>query len=381
MRVLSHSLSSLSRSGIRKIMDMAVQMEDAIHMEVGDPGFDTPAHVQEAAIQAINGGFTHYTMHAGTQSLRELILRKVQEENDINAEYEQVGVTPGGAFAMAAAFMAIAEVGDEVLVPDPGWPFFVNQPLALNLKPVRYHLNRESGFQPDLEEIESLITQRTRALVINSPGNPTGVIFPQETIRALLDLCTRHDIYLISDEVYEKIIFEGEHFSPASFDPNGRVIAVYSVSKTYAMTGWRIGYYVAPTDVARSMGRALETHIACPSSISQKAAEAALKGPQGHILEMVRAYAECKDVCVAALEDAQLDFVHPQGTFFLMVDIKETGMDSYDFSTELLRESGVAVAPGLAFGPYSDNLVRLSFCISKKDVTDGIKRLCNFIKS
>lgn len=378
MRMVSKNLSSLTRSGIRMILDKAVLLEKAYHLEIGDPGFDTPAHIQQAAISAIKEGKTHYTTHAGLPSLREAILQKVKTENGIDARFEQLGVTPGGVFAVAAAMMAISEHGDEILIPDPGWPNYYTQAVVIGLKPVHYHLTLDSNFQPDISRIEAAITPRTRGIIINSPANPTGATFSGQTMEDLLDMCERHDIYLISDEVYERILYEGQHFSPASLDPDGRVIAIYATSKTYAMTGWRIGYYVAPQPVAKAMGRAVESYLSCASSVSQIAAEAALNGPQDCIEEMIKAYRERKDICVAAIEKAGIDYAVPQGAFYLMLGIAATGLGSYDFSTQLLDATGVAVAPGLTFGPNSDQTIRISFCANKAEVEEGIQRMCRF---
>jgi len=380
MRTVSKNLTSLTRSGIRMILDKAVLLDKAYHLEIGDPGFDTPGHIQQAAIAAIQEGKTHYTTHAGLPSLREAILQKVKRDNGIEAKFEQLGVTPGGVFAVAAAMMAISEHGDEILIPDPGWPNYYTQSVVSGLKPVHYHLRLESNFQPDIPKIEAAITPRTRGIIINSPANPTGAIFSRQTMENLLDMCERHDIYLISDEVYERILYEGRHFSPASLDSDGRVISIYATSKTYAMTGWRIGYYVAPQPVAKAMGRAIESYLSCASSVSQIAAEAALNGPQDCIDAMIQAYRERKDICVKAIEEAKIDYAMPQGAFYLMVGIAETGLGSYDFSTRLLEATGVAVAPGLTFGPHSDRTIRISFCADKAEVEEGIQRMCRFYR-
>jgi aspartate aminotransferase/aminotransferase len=363
------------------ILDKAVLLEESYHLEIGDPGFDTPEHIQEAAIAAIRGGNTHYTTHAGMPSLREAILEKVMKENNIGAKFEQIGVTPGGVFAVAAAMMAISEKGDEIMIPDPGWPNYHTQSVVIGLKPVYYHLSLDSNFQPDISGIESMISSRTRGIVINSPGNPTGAVFPRQVLQDLLEMCEKHDIYLISDEVYERILYEGEHFSPASLDPDGRVISIFATSKTYAMTGWRIGYYVAPQPVAKAMGRAIESYLSCASSISQVAALAALTGPQDCIAKMVRSYAERKDICVEALEKAGIGYATPQGAFYLMLGIADTGLGSYDFSTQLLDATGVAIAPGLTFGPKSDQIIRISYCANKEDVEEGIRRMCSFYQA
>ncbi len=380
MRIISENLDKMPRSGIRVIMDLAAQQDEAFHLELGEPGFATPAHIQEAAIQAIRDGYTKYTANIGLLSLREAILNKLASENGVAAALEQIAVTPGSVFALASALMTVAEPGDEILVPDPGWPNYYMQAVVLGLKPVFYPLRPEADYQPAMEEVEPLITSRTRAMIINTPSNPTGGVFSRRTVEGLLDLAAQKDIYLISDEVYERIIYEGEHFSPAALEPNGRVIAVYAVSKTYAMTGWRVGYYLAPSQIAPQMNKLLEPYVACAAAVSQKAAEAALKGPQDCVKEMVAGYAQRREVVVRALKSAGLEFSRPKGAFYLLVDVGRAGLDSYAFATELLRATGVAVAPGKTFGPGSDHLVRISFCARTEELEEGIGRFSRFCR-
>jgi len=378
MRILSKNVERMPRSGIRVIMDLAAQQKEVFHLELGEPGFATPAHIQEAAVRAMEEGFTKYTANPGLVSLRKVILRKVREENGIDAELEQVAVTPGSMFALASALMAVVEPGGEVLIPDPGWPNYYMQAVVMGLKPVFYPLHEESEFQPIARDIEPLIGPRTRAIVVNSPGNPTGGVYTEETVRGLVDLITRHDVYLISDEVYEKIIYEGRHLSPAVLDPDGRVIPIYGLSKTYAMTGWRVGYYVAPRAIAQEMHKVIEPFVACTPSISQKAAEAALSGPQDCVDEMVRAYKERRDIVVDTLSREGFEFCTPQGAFYLLVRIDRAGMDSYDFARELVQKTGVAVAPGRTFGPSAAQYVRMSFCAKPEEIEEGLKRFCRF---
>ncbi len=378
MRNISDNLSKMPRSGIRVILDMAAQREEAFHLELGEPGFQTPDHISRAAEAAIREGYTKYTANTGLPSLREAVLEKVVRDNRIPAEPDQVAVTPGSVFALASAVMAVTNPGDELLVPDPGWPNYHMQAVALGLKTVYYPLRAENGYQPRAEELDRLIGPRTRAMIINTPSNPTGAVYSEETVSELVGLAQKHDIYLISDEVYEKIIYRGSHLSPASIDPDGRVISVFAASKTYAMTGWRIGYYVAPSRVAPVMNKALEPFVACASTVSQKAAEAALRGPQDCVAEMVSAYARRRDLVVGILGSAGLSFIKPSGAFYLLIDIGRTGLDSYSFATALLEETGVAVAPGLTFGPGSDNLIRISFCARTEELEEGVRRLCRF---
>ena len=381
MRKIADNLSRMPRSGIRVILDLAAGRDKVFHLELGEPGFQTPEHINRAAEKAIREGYTKYTANVGLLSLREAILEKVRRDNGIEAELGQVAVTPGSVFALASAVMSVTDPGDEVLVPDPGWPNYHMQAVALGLKTVYYPLRAGNGYQPRAEDIDPLVTPRTRAMFINTPSNPTGAVYSEKTVSELVELARKHDFYLISDEVYEKIIFEGQHFSPAALDPDGRVISVFAASKTYAMTGWRIGYYVAPTQVVPVMSKALEPLVACAATVSQKAAEAALRGPQECVAEMVSAYAGRRDLVVKILEKNGLSFIKPSGAFYLLMDIGRTGLGSYDFATRLLEETGVAVAPGLTFGPDSDHLIRISFCARTEELEEGVGRLCAFHKN
>lgn len=378
MRVLSKNVERMPRSGIRVIMDLAAQQREVFHLEVGEPGFPTPRHIREAAVRAMEEGFTKYTPSSGLLSLREAILQKVREENRIDARLDQVAVTPGSMFALASALMAVVEPDDEILIPDPGWANYYMQAVVMGVKPVFYKLRQEKGFQPIVEEIEPLVGPRTRAILVNSPSNPTGAVFDEGAIRALLDLAVAHDIYLISDEVYEKIVFTGGHFSPGALDPRERVISVFGFSKTYAMTGWRVGYYIAPEKIAPEMHKLIEPFVACASAVSQKAAEAALLGPQDCVEEMVGAYRERRDLVASILAKEGFDFFTPQGAFYLLARIDGAGIDSYTFAKELVQETGVAVAPGATFGPSAASYVRISFCADLEQIEEGLERFCRF---
>lgn len=380
MRHVNNRLQQMPRSGIRVIMDLANQQDEVFHLELGEPGFDTPKHIQEAGMEAMLRGFTKYTPNIGLLSLRELIVDKLNRENDIQVDVEQVAVTPGAIFGVVSALSTIAEQGDEILIPDPGWPHYTMQCLILGLVPKYYKLPRNNRFEPDVAEVESLITPKTRGIVLNSPGNPTGAVISPGIIEALLTVAKRHDVYLISDEIYERIVFEGAAFSPASLDPDGNVIVINGFSKTYAMTGWRVGYWTAPKEIILPMRKVLEPFVTSACSISQKAAEMALSGDQTCVAKMVAIYRTNRDVVAAELERQGLCFSMPQGAFYLLVDISATGMDSYSYAQKLVKATGVAVAPGKTFGPSSDHLVRISFCAGEAELSEGISRFCRFFK-
>ena len=380
MRPLASGSSSMPISGIRLIMDMASKIPGAIRMEAGQPNFPTPAHIIEAAHQAALDGYTAYTPNAGLDSLRELCAEKVRRENQIEAQAENIVVTVGSEGAVASAFVAVVEKGDQVLIPEPGWTNYAMLTRARGAEPVPYLLREEENFIPDLEAVEALVTPRTKMLVVNTPANPTGAVYSEETARGLVELANRRNLYLLSDEAYEKLTFQGaRHVSPARFDEEGRVVSAFSFSKTYAMTGWRVGFAVASGETARLMVRLQEPYYSCAPSISQKAAEAALLGPQEPVRKMIKAYGRRQRVVFDTLRFAMGAHYEPNGAFYLLVNIADTGMDSFSFAQALLRETGVATAPGATFGEAADKYVRLSVAASDQDCAEGAKRLREYL--
>ena len=270
MKTVSQRAAALPRSGIRLIHDLA-KGPDVLHLEIGQPDFSTPTHIVEAAHAAARAGMTRYTPNAGLASLREAIAEKVERENLIPAAPDRIVVTMGAMQGLYASLLAILEPGDEVLVPDPGYP---NYGMAISLcgaRPIPYPLRPQAGFQPDTEAIPALIGDRTKAIMINSPSNPTGNVISRECMARMAEIAERFDLYVISDECYEKILFAGSHVSPASMGDPERFFTVNSFSKTYAMTGWRVGYVVAPPRLAPTVVKLQEPVVACACSVSQAA--------------------------------------------------------------------------------------------------------------
>jgi aspartate aminotransferase/aminotransferase len=370
----------MPRSGIRATLDMAARIPGAIHLEIGQPNFPTPAHIIEAALAAAREGFTGYTANAGLPSLREAIAEKVRRENGLPATAENVVVTTGGMGALYSIFLALLETGDEMLVPDPGYPNYAMAAYLLRARAVPYPLEAENGFQPRLDALPGLVSPRTKALVVNSPSNPTGSVLPAATMATLVAFAREHDLYLVSDECYEKIVFDACHVSPGSLDAEGRVISAFSFSKTYAMTGWRVGYAVTTPDMAALIAKIQEATVCCASSVSQKAAEAALAGPQDCVAAMVAAYRHRRDLAVAILRSHGLPTYLPQGAFYLLVSIGDCGVSSEQFARDLLDEEKVAVAPGRTFGPGGNGYVRISLASGEDELHMGLERLCRTVE-
>jgi aspartate aminotransferase/aminotransferase len=381
MKPLSIASQSMRRSGIRVILDMALRIPDAIHLEIGQPDFPTPAHIVEAAHAAMRQGFTKYTANAGLLSLREAIAAKARRDNGIQASADDVVVTTGGMGGLFSAAAAVLDPGDEVLAPDPGYPNYEMMATLCHARTVRYPLTgMADGFQPDFDALPALVTPRTKAIIVNSPGNPTGSVISADALAAIVAFAQRHDLYVISDECYEKIIFGAPHISPASMDADGRVITISSFSKTYSMTGWRIGYAIARPPVPATVSKLQEATVACASSVSQKAAEAALAGPQECVTDMARAYQRRRDLALDILRAHGLPTYAPQGAFYLLIDIDGCGLDSEQFARALLSEKKVAVAPGSTFGTRGDRYIRISTATADDVLREGLERVCEFIE-
>ena len=376
---ISAAVGAFRRSGIREMMDSAASLDGVLHLEIGEPDFPTPPHIVDAVARAAASGQVKYTLSRGTPELRALLAAKLRECNRIDVPPEAVVVTSGGTPAVYGAFAALLDPGDGVLLPDPGWPSAEMAATLLRARPLRYGLTPESGYLPDLEQLEALAPQ-ARLLVLNSPSNPTGAVFERELLERLLELAQRHDLTVLSDEVYEEIVFDADHVSIASLGDPDRVVSVFSFSKSYAMTGWRVGYVAAPLEVAEAIVKVQEAIVACPSWTGQKAAEAALTGPQDAVAEMREAYRVRRDVAVAALAEEGLLLAVPRGAFYVMADVRALSGDTYEAARRLLHEQRVAVAPGESFGSHGGGAVRLSLASSEEIVAEAIERIARAVR-
>ncbi|WP_312110143.1 pyridoxal phosphate-dependent aminotransferase [Brevibacillus reuszeri] len=379
MKALSQTRSSLPRSGIRQIMDYSATIPDVIHLEVGEPNVNTPLHIREAAFAAMNEGFTHYTANAGLISLRSSIADHLKRQYEIQVNTDQIVVTAGAVNALVATVLSLVESGEEVLIPDPGWPNYEQIILSQESIPKRYKLLPDSGFVPDIAELEQVVTPKTKAIIINSPGNPTGGVLSEENIKELLAFASKHDLYVISDEVYDGIVFEDNHISPMSYDTEGRVISVFGFSKNYAMTGWRVGYAVAPQQIAAVIAKVLEPLVSCASSVSQKAAEAAISSTQEFVHEMREIYQARRDSAYKLLEEAGIKAYKPKGAFYMMIDLSGIETEEENLAIALVKESGVAVAPGTTFGSTTAHMIRISLATEDSQLLEGVKRICDFV--
>lgn len=380
MKPFAQRAVEIPRSGIREIMAASAEMADVIHLEVGQPDFPTPDNIVEATCQAVRDGQTKYVANAGVSELRAAAADYFQNKTGVETTPENILVTQGAVMSVATALLSVLEPGDEVLLPDPGWP---NYEMAVSLfhgTPVRYDLRADNDFFPSLEQIESLVTPRTKLLLLCTPSNPTGQVYGADLMRDIMELARKHDLYVLSDEIYGEIVFDGEHASALSYDSDERAFIVSGMSKTYAMTGYRVGFTRARKDYVELATKLQEPIVSCGVGFSQLAAVEGLTGPQDEVQEMRDAYHSRRDVALEVLRDNDLYRYSPGGAFYLLVDISSTGMDSRDFALELLREKQVAVAPGSTFGEMCTDHVRISIASCEENIREGLGRICQMIR-
>ncbi|HAT17195.1 MAG TPA: hypothetical protein DCS76_05345 [Gemmatimonadetes bacterium] len=378
---VSARATDLKRSTIRVLFDAAEGRSDVVRLEVGEPSFTTPSHIIEAAARAAAQGNTRYGPNGGLASLRELLVEKVRIVNGFETSIDRIVVTPGAMNGLYSLYLALLDPGDEVLLPTPGFPNMDEMVRLTGGVPVFYELDWADGYLPDPEKVASLMTDRTKVLFLNSPSNPTGMVFPPDRIRQIVVAASDRGVWVVSDEVYDQLILDDDraYLSPGAVDPALPVVSVYSFSKVYAMTGWRVGYVVAPAALADALRKLQEPQVSCPSTISQKAAEAALTGPREPIDAMKAAYVERRDFAWGLVQELGLESLRPQGTFYMLVDISRSGLPPLEFALRLLERDGVSVAPGEVFGPGGNRVVRLSFANDEASIGRGLKAIANAI--
>ncbi|MGO8949881.1 MAG: pyridoxal phosphate-dependent aminotransferase [Ktedonobacterales bacterium] len=367
--------------------------DDILHLEFGEPDFATPPHIVEAAERSLHEEKQGYGPVCGLASLREALAERVARVNKYGATPEQILVTPGGTGALLASLLCLTVPGDEVLVPDPAWAGYDGMLAVAGARMTRYPLVAGTGWQPDLEALRSVITARTRVLLLNSPSNPAGAVYPAATIAALVEIAEEHDLWILSDECYDELIYEGEHVSPLSLDQNQRVITVGTFSKTYAMTGWRIGWLVAPLPLINGLSIIVAAQVNNLPTFVQRGAEAALLGPQQSAHEMFRAYRDRRDLAVTVLRSYGRFSYRPEGAFYVLVDVtgdlgaaqassdqSTSSFDSVRFAESLIAERRIAVAPGAAFGTRASSYARLSLASNSDTLKRGIAGLLDYAR-
>ncbi len=375
-------MESLPFSGIRVVMELATKMQAEgkriIHLEIGRPDFDTPQVIKDACYKSIEKGNVFYTSNYGTPELRTAIAKKLKNENNVEYDPSEILVTIGVGEGTYAAFGGFLEPGDEVLVPDPVWLNYIHVPNFFDAKPVAYHLKEENDFQLDLEEIKSLITDKTKMIVIISPNNPTGGVLNRDTLSELSKIVIDKNLIVVSDEIYEKLIYDNEkHISIASLPGmKERTITLNGFSKAYSMTGWRLGYMAAPKEVIKGAVRVHQYINTCASSFVQEAGITALEKAQPDVDKMVVEYQRRRDYVVDAINKIDgLSCRTPKGAFYIFVNIKELGVSSMEFAEYLLNQAGVALVPGTAFGESGEGYVRLSYANSYENLIEACDKI------
>ena len=376
MPQLASHISTVPGSGIRRVHEIALQLPDVISLVVGEPDVAVAPHIVEAAKRAWDDDETNYTANGGIPQLRRAIVAKLARDNNISVDTERVWVTIGATQALHQAMAITLDPGDEVLIPDPGYTTFTMNARMLGAEPVPYPLHPDAGFLPDIAALERLVTPRTRLLILNSPSNPLGTVIPEALQRELLAFAERHDLWIISDEVYEAFTWGEPHVSIASLDTGDRVFSVFSFSKTYAMTGIRIGYLVTPPGLADTMRTVQEASISCAPSTGQWAALAAIEGPQDHVRAARDHYWDNLAAATALLDSRGIAYLAPGGTFYLWIDLSHASDgDVASWAQSFLLEKRVAVAPGSAFGRSGEGWIRVNLATAQSALLEGLGRL------
>ncbi|WP_433158750.1 pyridoxal phosphate-dependent aminotransferase [Kribbella sp. CA-247076] len=359
---------------LAKAKALAASGREVVHLEIGEPDFDTPAHVAAAAQQAIDKGHTHYVPAPGIPELRTAVTDFLERTGRLRTTPDQVVVTPGAKPIMFFTIMALCEEGDEVLYPDPGFPMYASIAAFAGATPVPVPLREENGFVIDPDELASLITPRTKLLILNSPHNPCGSASTPEQLAAIAELAVRHDLVVLSDEVYWALRYDGDgsgaHHSVLDLDGMAdRTILLDGWSKTFAMTGWRLGFGVFPQPLVEPITRLVINSVSCTSAFSQYAAIAALEGPWDDVDTMVEAFRERREVIVSGLNAVPgVSCVEPDGAFYAFPNITGTGLSAATLADRLLEEAGVACLPGTAFGEYGEGHLRFSYANSVENI-------------
>jgi len=381
MRKIASRVSQLNGEGALAVFSRAKELEkqgrSIIHLELGEPDFHPAAPVVDAVRDAVAAGRDRYCATRGILALREAIAEYLKRTRKVSATVEQVLVAPGCKMALSLAMMALIEPGDEVLYPDPGFPIYPSFTRGLGATPVAFGLEEKNKFQPDINEITSKITPRTRMLIFNSPNNPTGTVYSEETIRLIAQLAEKHDLWVLSDEVYARIVFGGEYKSIHSLPGMAeRTVIIDGFSKSFAMTGWRLGYAVAPVHVIDAMDLLVLNTFTCTAEFSQVAAIEALRDSTNAVEAMVMEYRKRRDLFVEKLNKIPgFRCQAPGGAFYAWVNIEETGLAAEEVAKVLLEEAGVAGIAGAAFGSGGKNYVRFSLVSARNLLEDALERM------
>ncbi len=379
---LSEKVTAIKPSGIRKFFDIVSEMKDAISLGVGEPDFDTPWHIRDEGIYALEKGRTFYTSNAGLRDLRQEISAYIQRTQGIHYNPDkEILVTVGGSEAIDIGLRAVINAGDEVIIPQPSYVSYEPCAVLAGAKPVIIDLKAENEFRLQPQELLNAITEKTKVLILPYPNNPTGAIMEREDLEKIAKIAIDKDILVMSDEIYSALTYKDKHISIASIDGmKERTILINGFSKAYAMTGWRLGYSCAPKDITAQMTKIHQFAIMCAPTTSQYAAVSALKNGDADVEEMRKSYNQRRRFLMNAFNQMGLECFEPYGAFYVFPCIKEFNMTSEEFATKLLMEEKVAVVPGTAFGACGEGYLRISYAYSLENLKEAVGRIENFIK-
>ena len=361
---------------------LEAQGRSVVHLEIGEPDFDTPSHITEAGVRALQGGATHYGPSAGIPELRQVIAEDSSRRRGVRATPEMVVVTPGAKPIMFFVILALVDEGDEVLYPNPGFPIYESMIRYIGGNPVPVRLLEEKAFTLDVDQLCDKVGPRTRLIILNYPHNPTGGTIPESGLRAIADVAGKHGVPVLSDEIYGRILYEGEHKSVAAL-PGMEPLAIIldGFSKTYAMTGWRLGYGIMPAPMAQIVAKLQTNSTSCTATFSQMAAVDAIRGDQSSVDRMVEEFRRRRDVIVDGLRQIRgFSCVRPKGAFYVFPNITRTGFSSRTLADRLLDEAGVACLSGTAFGEFGEGHLRFSYATSMENIEEALRRIKGWVE-
>jgi aspartate aminotransferase len=380
-------MSRLGTEGAFEVLAKARRLEaegkKVVHLEIGEPDFATPDNIIEAGISAMQNGYTHYTPASGIFEVREAVAGFVSRTLKTEVDPSEVVLVPGSKNVLLFTLLSCIEPGDEVILPDPGYPAYASQVNFIGAVPKTVTLREESGFRMDLDELASLVTPKTRMLIVNTPQNPTGGVLTTEDVEFVCGLAHKHDLLLVSDEIYSQLVYGFHHVSPLSHPGmRERTVLMDGLSKSYAMTGWRLGYAVAPKELAAKLDKLMINTSSCAAAFTQIAAIEALSAPESEhaVARMVKVFEHRRNLVVDGLNAIPgMRCARPQGSFYVFPNIEGTGFDEHELADRLLAEAGVAVLPGTAFGHAGKGFIRLAYTQSEDELKLGLKRIGEFI--
>ena len=382
MKKLSELSNRIDGQPMFKLLDKVKKLElegkNIIHFEIGDPDFETPKNISDAGINAIKNGFTHYVSSFGLTEFRHKICETTEKSRGFKPNLDQVLVTPGANIAIFYAISCVANPGEEVIVPDPGFPTYYSTIKMCNVKAIRVPLLESNKFRMNPKDIEDSITEKTRMIIINSPQNPTGSVMTNDEIKMTYEIAQKHDLYLYSDEIYARMVYKDSVFnSPSVYDKcKERTIISNGFSKAFAMTGWRLGAVIGPSNVIEKMRLLLETTSSCVPPFIQKAGIEAIEGEQTSQKIMYSEYEKRRNMIVDGINSIPgLNCIIPGGAFYVFVNIKKTGMTSETFCEYMLEDSGVAMLPGTSFGQFGEGFIRICYAVGQNEIKDALERI------